>query len=68
MKEVLIESDEVFWAAYAHGRDDGLAGRLSSIELQDVDERWHVDYRVGYAEGYHDGQIRAAVCKLGPLT
>lgn len=55
-------SDRVFWAGYSKGKKDALEGVKSTpTPPDDIDHRWGIDWRIGYAEGYHDGGIERAV-------
>lgn len=57
-----IESDSAFWAGYRKGKSDGIDGLKSApVPPENVDSRWHADWRTGYAEGWHDGNIRHGV-------
>lgn len=54
----MTQSDAVFWTGYAQGKRDGEGGKLrQELNLAEVDQRWHVDFKIGYGEGYYDGQM-----------
>jgi hypothetical protein len=58
-------SDSVFWAGVSQGYDDAMAGlKAMPTPPEDIDKRWVIDWRVGYAEGWYDGNMKYGVSHL----
>lgn len=56
----------VFWAGYRKGKSDALDGEKSNpAPPENIAHRWDIDYRIGYAEGYHDGGVLRGAKKTG---
>lgn len=52
--------EDVFWAAYRKGKSDGIDGVKYDAYMDNVAPEHEQTARTGYAEGYHDGNMRRA--------